>query len=75
MKQLLSAISYCHSLGVVHRYAKLCRRRDRDLKPENILFSEPKLESAIKVIDFGRSKTLRPSRKLNEFAGSVPFSF
>lgn len=28
MKQILSAIAYCHSMNVVHR----------DLKPENILF-------------------------------------
>ena len=45
-KQLMSAISYCHSQGISHR----------DLKPENILFLTKDENSPIKVIDFGLSK-------------------
>ena len=43
MKQLLSAIAYCHENNVIHR----------DLKPENILLEQGKDMSQIKIIDFG----------------------
>jgi len=45
-KQMMSAVSYCHSQGICHR----------DLKPENILFLTKEEDSPIKVIDFGLSK-------------------
>ena len=45
-KQLISAVSYCHSQGICHR----------DLKPENVLFLTKDEDSAIKVIDFGLSR-------------------
>ncbi len=61
MRQLLSAVDYCHSLNIVHR----------DLKPENILFEKSSSEPKLKVIDFGRSKLLRHHQKLTELAGSV----
>lgn len=41
LRQLLSAISFCHSLGVVHR----------DLKPANILVDET--THCLRLIDFG----------------------
>jgi calcium-dependent protein kinase len=44
IKQLLSAISYCHTRKVCHR----------DLKPENILIDNKETLS-IKLIDFGTS--------------------
>jgi calcium-dependent protein kinase len=44
IKQVLSAVSYCHSKNICHR----------DLKPENILM-DLKNNSQIKVIDFGTS--------------------
>lgn len=43
MKQILSAISYCHSNNVMHR----------DLKPENVLYSDSSPLSALKVIGTG----------------------
>lgn len=53
MKQLLSAVNYCHLNNVIHR----------DLKPENILIetqAEAKQEYfTIKIIDFGTSDVYR----------------
>ena len=42
-KQILSAVNYCHSIGVIHR----------DLKLSNILIDSGK---RIKIIDFGFSR-------------------
>lgn len=44
LKQLLSAINYCHRKNVCHR----------DLKPENILLDSNDKQT-IKLIDFGTS--------------------
>lgn len=63
MKQIFSAVHYCHCLHVMHR----------DLKPENILFTDDKPSLMLKVIDFGRSKFLKPREKVNELAGTVFF--
>ena len=54
MKQLLSAVVYCHNKKIVHR----------DLKPENLLVDE-KSGDIIKVIDFGTSQVFDPSTKMN----------
>ena len=40
IKQILSALSHAHSMGVVHR----------DIKPQNIMISD---DGSIKVMDFG----------------------
>ena len=44
-KQLMSAVSYCHSNKIVHR----------DLKPENLLLLNNDDDTHIKIIDFGTS--------------------
>jgi calcium-dependent protein kinase len=44
IKQVLSAVQYCHMKNICHR----------DLKPENILM-DTKNNNLIKVIDFGTS--------------------
>ena len=63
MRQLLSAVAYCHDKGIIHR----------DLKPENILIenSEEKDKDFfhIKVIDFGTCEMLKKS-KLTEQIGT-----
>jgi len=64
IRQVLSALDYCHKHHIVHR----------DIKPENIVLDGPDaLGNAIKIIDFGRSKILKPQTKLLELAGSVFF--
>ena len=63
-KQLISAVSYCHSQGICHR----------DLKPENILFLNSNPDSPIKVIDFGLSKIfgeIKPIMKGNKIEKNI----
>ena len=63
-KQLMSAVSYCHSQGICHR----------DLKPENIIFANKNEDSPIKIIDFGLSKIfgeLKPLMKGNKFEKNI----
>ncbi|XP_018901176.1 ribosomal protein S6 kinase alpha-5 isoform X2 [Bemisia tabaci] len=43
MRELVSALHFMHSRGVVHR----------DLKPENLLFTEETDDAVIKIVDFG----------------------
>ena len=63
MRQLLSAVAYCHDKGIIHR----------DLKPENILIenSEEKDKDffLIKIIDFGTCEMLK-KYKLTEKIGT-----
>ncbi len=59
MKQVFSALVYCHNLKIVHR----------DLKPENLLLVNKK-DYKIKVIDFGTSKMLNPELKMQEKFGT-----
>ncbi|XP_018496076.2 calcium/calmodulin-dependent protein kinase type 1 [Galendromus occidentalis] len=46
IRQILEAVDYMHSQGVVHR----------DLKPENLLYYSTEEESKIMISDFGLSK-------------------
>ena len=61
MKQVFAAVNYCHTLHVIHR----------DIKPENILFADDNGSLMLKVIDFGRSKIMKPKEKVSELAGTV----
>jgi MAP/microtubule affinity-regulating kinase len=58
-KQILSALNYCHSLGVAHR----------DLKPSNILIDSGK---KIKIIDFGFA-SLKADSQLKFYCGTPEF--
>jgi len=62
MRQLLSAIVYCHERGIVHR----------DLKPENILIenSSTKDKMTIKVIDFGTAEAFSNGARLRQTMGT-----
>lgn len=53
-------VNYCHSKNVVHR----------DLKPENILLEANKDFDQIKIIDFGTSLVMDPTKTLNEKLGT-----
>ena len=54
MKQVFSAIAYCHANNIVHR----------DLKPENLLLEGEGNSALIKVIDFGTSQVFDPKKKM-----------
>lgn len=60
IKQMLSAVRYIHSKGIVHR----------DLKLENFLFSTTSPDSEIKMIDFGLSKHFTHGQQHNEAVGT-----
>jgi serine/threonine protein kinase len=57
---ILSAVSYMHSKGIIHR----------DLKYENILFIDNNPQAEIKLIDFGLSKRFG-HEELTEGVGTV----
>lgn len=56
--QVLSAIHYLHSLGIVHR----------DIKPENMLYE--KKTKLVKIIDFGISSKIKPGEFLSSRVGT-----
>ncbi|CAD8068194.1 unnamed protein product [Paramecium sonneborni] len=60
MKQVFSAIIYCHHKNIVHR----------DLKPENILFDSKDPDANLKVIDFGASEKMVNESYLTKKVGT-----
>jgi len=60
VKQMLSAVRYIHSKGIVHR----------DLKLENFLFDHAGADSELKMIDFGLSKHFKSGDIHHEFVGT-----
>ena len=61
MKQIFSAVNYCHKSKIIHR----------DLKPENILISQRNKKgfNTIKIIDFGTAILF--NKKDKKLAGSI----
>ncbi|KAK8863641.1 hypothetical protein M9Y10_011329 [Tritrichomonas musculus] len=60
-RQIVSAVSYCHTLGVAHR----------DLKPENILITT---FPNIKISDFGLCGYINENQLMRTFCGSPCYS-
>jgi calcium-dependent protein kinase len=61
MRQVVSAVLYCHINGIVHR----------DIKSDNILFLNQDISSPVKLIDFGISVKFEKDTKLKEKTGTV----
>jgi serine/threonine protein kinase len=61
--QILLAVSYLHSYGIVHR----------DLKLENVMMSDPSDKAVPKLVDFGLAKIIGPNEKSNEPFGTVGY--
>ena len=60
-RQIVSAVAYCHSRGIVHR----------DLKAENLLLDANR---NIKIADFGFSNFFHPDSPLKTWCGSPPYA-
>jgi serine/threonine protein kinase len=61
MRQIVSALEYCHFNLIVHR----------DLKPENLLLDE---NENIKITDFGLANFITPNNKFSTFCGSLHYA-
>jgi serine/threonine protein kinase len=61
--QLILAVRYLHSFGIVHR----------DLKLENIMMSSKENDAIPKIVDFGLSKIIGPNEKASEPFGTVGY--
>eukprot|EP00828_Plagiopyla_frontata_P041177 TRINITY_DN5784_c0_g1_i2.p3 TRINITY_DN5784_c0_g1~~TRINITY_DN5784_c0_g1_i2.p3 ORF type:complete len:139 (-),score=15.32 TRINITY_DN5784_c0_g1_i2:446-862(-) len=61
IRQILSAISYCHANQIVHR----------DIKPENILLQRKEINSPIKIIDFGTSRQFQANSQMEQKFGNA----
>lgn len=63
MRQIFSAVAYCHANNICHR----------DLKPENFLLSKEDDVSSIKLIDFGLAQELKEGEVMKSPNGTVIF--
>jgi calcium-dependent protein kinase len=61
-RQILSAVSYCHSKNIIHR----------NLKPENLLLDGDN-ESGIKIMNFGTAYLTSTDKKFDKKQGSPYF--
>ena len=61
--QMIHAIVYLHSYGIVHR----------DIKLENIMMTECSEQGSCKIADFGLAKIIGPSEKAREPFGTLGY--
>ena len=61
LKQILSAVAYCHEHNIVHR----------DLKPENLLMDKESVDATVKIIDFGTSAIFEEAKQLTQKYGTA----
>ena len=61
MRQVISAVLYCHINGIVHR----------DIKSDKILFLTQDINSSLKLIDFGISIKFEKDTKLKGKTGTI----
>ncbi|XP_045121201.1 uncharacterized protein LOC123510276 isoform X2 [Portunus trituberculatus] len=59
-RQIVAALTYLHSLDIVHR----------DVKDENVIMDN---RFHVKLIDFGSSAFTAPGKKFSQFAGTVEY--
>nr|XP_044988049.1 sperm motility kinase 2B-like [Jaculus jaculus] len=59
-RQIIDAIFYCHSLGIVHQ----------DIKPDNIMVDDG---GKVTVIDFGLASRFWPGQMLRKFCGTYKY--
>jgi calcium/calmodulin-dependent protein kinase I len=60
IRQVASAIDYCHKKNIIHR----------DLKPENLLLVEKRKLDSVKIADFGFSKAIPSGGSTKSVLGS-----
>ena len=63
IQQVLEAISYCHSKGIIHR----------DIKPENLLLASKRPDAKVKLTDFGLAVEGGETPKWHGFAGTPSY--
>lgn len=62
-KQMLEAVQYIHSQGIVHR----------DIKGENFLFTNTRKDATLKMIDFGIADRFEENKILTEQCGTLHY--